>query len=112
MKHAVQELPCRSINLRPGSVPSHLRTGEKGWVKMTTLLNTKTKRDRNTRKKRSIALNEYIQAISLFLAQVNIEVSRGHLRSKFKEICNASFLRKCAIVSELNIGRRQRKKAL
>ena len=93
----VQIYPTHDLfNPRPGGGLSHLRPGG-GVVKMTTLCNSKTIRDREAQKKAySIALSEYDRkCFSHFFAHANIEVTRGHQRSIlakrhfiFPEICH------------------------
>ena len=66
-----------------------------GGGKMTTRLNSKTKRNRKAQKKRSIALNEYnLKCVSHIFAQVNIEVTRGHQSSILAE-CHIIFPEMC-----------------
>ena len=101
--------PQPQFNPRPGGGLSHLRHG--GGGKMTTPPNSKTKRDRKARKKRSIALNEYNRKyFSHFFAKVNIDVIRGHQRSILAE-CQI-FFRKCAIISEPIISSRPQEDVL
>ena len=76
----VQTNCWHGVNPRPGGGLSHLRHGR--GVKITTPPNSKTKRDRKGREKRSIALDEYFRKYyGHFFVQVNIEVTRGHQMS-------------------------------